>query len=424
MTLPMNHYRAALAELGQSDHVVQVDDRVDALWQQAVQVFGPGLDDQQHALLPIVVSPDLTAPPDLDITAQLDRIERHVRGDQPEPATPSRWHSARWTLTVWLGAALLTALLLGMTVTGLTVVPAFVPALVVGGLLLLAGPGRVPGWIWALGLASLSLILLSGSPPSDPSPLPVQPQWFLGVLFVLLAVGFARGLQLSGRRRLARKEQVTPAEELAAERRPLEFLLTLSLFGAMTAGAEVAVLIIITSVLGLLRRRPWTSVLAAVTALLTLLISIRDAGRGYDPDWAHPIVIAALAAFWAVATWYRPWRHRLSRTERMLSLAGRTAAAGYRSIGVPVFTAAPTQAPVQQAVPDKYPKGQFGRYCASCTGTTAHVSRGLSSPQCVQCGSRAAGGSAGDRTYPDYCAPCGGTTPHTSRGCVVCPGGR
>ncbi len=393
--MTFDDYRQAMTSLGAADEVALVDHRVEELWARAVGTALPALDDEALASVPATVTPNLSAPANLDVAGHLDRVEGFINGDKPPPGARPRRPGL-----VWLGACVLFALLLGVTVRGLTVVPAFVPAIATGLLLAAFGPGRVPGWIWAIGLMPLALLLTSGSPPK--AELPVEPQWFLGVIFVALIHGFARVMSTS---------------DVPGSRRPLELEVVACTIGAAT-GPDAAILIA-AALLGLFRRRTWTCWVAIAAGTLLLFIAFRD-----GIEWAHPVVLVAFIVHWVRALLSDAWKERLTRTEIILSIAGRLGKAGYRAIqrSAPALPTVSFNGPPEPPQPknDKYPDGQFGRYCNRCHGETPHVSGGFSMPVCVQCGSRAAGGSRGDRTFQNYCANCGGQTPHTTHGCVVC----
>ncbi|SDM29542.1 hypothetical protein [Allokutzneria albata] len=418
---PIEQYRRAMTELGAADEVARVDHRVEGLWAQAVAAARPALDDRTAAGLPPAVTPDLSAPADLDIGSHLDEIERFITGDVGE--TPENtWNSPRWVGGVWLGACVFFAIVLGVTVRGTAVVPAVVPPIITGLVLIALGPGRVPGWIWAIGLMPLAMLAASGSPPSSTDLVAAEPQWFLGVVFVVLVHGFARLMRAADEQRLRalvnKGKTITDSMVVAIARRPLEIEVVACTIGAAT-GPGAAVLVL-ASLVALFKRGALTSAVAAGAGLLILMVNFETG------DWAHRIVLVALIAHWARAMLSTEWKQPLARTEWIMGRVGQVGLAAVRRtqgmLPVPTFSFSSGQSARPAAEPAKYPDGQFGRYCNSCVGVTAHVSGGLSMPYCVQCGSKAAGGGRGDRNFPDYCASCGGTTPHTSHGCVVCGG--
>ncbi|MCP3804923.1 hypothetical protein NLX83_37225 [Allokutzneria sp. A3M-2-11 16] len=418
---PIEQYRRAMTELGAADEVAQVDQRVEGLWAQAVAAAQPALDERTAAGLPPAVTPDLTAPAGLDIGSHLDEIERFITGDVGE--TPENtWDSPRLLGAVWLGACVFFALVLGLTVRGAAVVPAVVPAIITGLVLLALGPGRVPGWIWAIGLMPLALLMASGSPPSSTELVRAEPQWFLGVVFVVLVHGFARLMRAADEQRLGglvnKGKTITDSMVIAIARRPLEIEVVACMIGA-AYGSDSAVLVL-ASLVALFKRGALTSAVAAGAGLLIFMVNFPGG------DWAHRIVLVAFIAHWVRAMLSAEWKQPLTRTEWIMGRVGRVGLAAVRGaqgiLPAPTTWAVSAPQPTRPAQTSKYPDGQFGRHCLNCAGETPHVSGGLSMPYCVQCGSKAAGGGRGDRNFPDYCASCGGTTPHTSRGCVVCGG--
>lgn len=437
MTVPgrplLDQYRQAMTHIGAHDEVAVTDQRVEELWARAVAAAD--LNGQEYVSVPGTVAPDRAAPPGLDTASVLDRIARSLAGGAPQDMT-----SARRIGLVWLGCCLLAGVLLGATVSGLMAVPAIGCALVTGGLLLLFGPGRVPGWIWSIGLIPLTFLLTSGSTPSTHSSTHVPAQWFVGVVFLLLVSGFGVVLGLAGSQRLhtraAGGRRVTRMAGVAAARRPLELEIVLCTLGASLAGQD-GVLILLPSLVGLLRRRWWTPLLGLAGTTLMLAVALRDASMTAAPEQAHVVVLAALAVHWLRALLSKPWRSRLTATEAAFSLAGWAVRTGYGAsrqaidnqvafamrplCSPPAAPPRPQRKPQPQQKKSKYPDGQFGRYCASCAYVTPHVSRGgFSVPQCIPCGSRSIGGTGKDRTHNHYCTTCNSTTPHTKKGCVVC----
>jgi hypothetical protein len=427
----IDQYRDLMLRIGENDEVAFVDRRAEELWSTALAQAVPALEPDVLATVPRTVDVSSDAPADFDVDGCLNKVARVLGGHQ-DPHGVAAYANPRLVGATWLATCLLCAVVLGMTVRGLVVIPAFVPPIMTGALLIAFGVGRLPGFVWAIGLMPLALLLSSGAPPSDHSQLYMPPQWYLGVLFLVLVEGFAYLLRLMGEQDLRQRDEagkpITDRQILRAKRRPLEVSLVLCTVVAVTDSSDTAAILLIACLAGLLWRRRWTSVLAA--AVCAIMVFVASDLSGPWADWAHPIVLGAFVVHWIRAVFNPAWYERLAMTEAVLGVAGSTirgiygalsrgADASWSRLSIP--TAIPANTTTTEPRTQRYQKDQFPRYCNTCLGSTPHVAgSGLSMPICVQCGSKATGGGYKDRTFPRYCASCAGSTPHTAKGCIVC----
>lgn len=400
------HHQATRGD-GSPDRFAEVNRTVQQLWSLSVQRLGAGVSPADLSDLPPVVEPDLQAPVDLDVEAILD----HAAGFEPVAAgTAPRLQSlfdigisVRTAALVWCTVVGMLAVVLAVIDERPVLVLVFVPPIATGLLLAWRGVGRAPGAVWAVGLAPLvSLVAV-----------PIA-----SVAVVVLVEGFAYLAYLSS------NDDGSWQHDLRAQRRPLEIELVLYTLAASVTKNDLAALLIVACLAGLLWRRRWTAAAAAAVTGLVLLGELLNPAALLN----HGPVYAVLAVHWIRAIFHGPWRaSRLSVTELVLTLTGWVFRGTWR---VAKQTAENVVAPLvfpgqggwlQSLGGNSTGSGDDGlRYCWTCHKKTQHKSAGFSLPICQRCVGRADTGTSG-RTFSQSCPVCRGRTPHTDGGkCLSC----
>lgn len=396
------------------DWLLGVNHRVQRAWSQTVQRAGAGLPPGDLQGIPPVVEPDPDAPDDLDVEVILE----HVAAYRPPGGEPvrSRWAppgfpgSTRTAALIWCAAAGTLAVLLGVTVAGLAVVPAFVPPIAVALLVAWRGAGRVPGALFAIGLAPLALLL------------PHVLVSVAALAIIALIEGFAYLTYLSS------ASDGSWEHELRAQRRPMELELILYSLAAATVRVDVVALLVLACLAGLLWRRRWTAWLAAALTALALSVQLASVSG------AEVLVYLALGVHWLRAAFHGPWlASRLSITEIGLSITGRAVRGSWRVAQRTVENALPPLAApsrgglfsglTSREAGTRTPGGgSFGlRYCNTCLTSTEHDKAGFSLPICRRCVTKAGRRGGKDGTFRQNCGICRGPTQHTHDGkCLSC----
>lgn len=406
-----NIYQDLALALGAAYHLDQepatdVADRVAHLWALAVLRLTGDTEDLDAAGIPAVVEPDPEAPADLDIDGYLDHVAEAVDG-APEPdRAPAglRMPTVRTAALGWAAAAFVLGIVLGLTGSGPVVLPALLPPIVTALIAAYVGAGRMPGALWAVGLAPMVLLLAGG-----------RTSWFATLGFVVLVEGFAQVLRLAGRP--ASLDSSTRAGR-RLRRRPLELALVVYTLAALTVRSDLTAVVFVCCVGALLWRRRWTALVAAALCGLIVLVpslALREPGGGVLPD---VLTYLALTVHWGRAAFNRAWlADLLSFTELGLVLTGRTLRATYRTVRRHTDAAL---APLSAPSPGSLRQADAGmRYCWTCHQRKPRIAAGTSPAICEDC-LRRAGRRDGEALHRKWCDRCARFQPFTHRGCLHC----